>query len=216
MELTRRAFVAGLGAAALAGGRPLFATQGAAAVDAAALRRRIEALSVFGRPAGGTFADGVSRVAYSDADVAGRGYVMDLMRAAGFTPRIDPAGNIFALRPGADASLRPILFGSHIDSVPNGGNFDGDLGSLAALGVLEALDRAGIRTRHPLESVVWAAEEGVAFNRGLASSRIVAGDVAPADMEQVWNGLRRGDAIQKIGGNPARILEARRDCLDSL
>jgi beta-ureidopropionase / N-carbamoyl-L-amino-acid hydrolase len=211
MQLTRRAFVAGLGAVALTGGRQLFAEQGAASVDAAALRRRIEALSVFGRPTGGTFTDGVSRVAYSDADVAGRRYVLDLMRAAGLEARIDPAGNIFALRPGADASLRPILFGSHIDSVPNGGNFDGDLGSLAALGVLEALERAGIRTRHPLEMVVWAAEEGVAFNRGLASSRIVAGDVAPADMEQVWNGLRRGDAIKKLGGDPERILEARRD-----
>jgi N-carbamoyl-L-amino-acid hydrolase len=180
-------------------------------VDAAALRQRIEALSVFGRKAGGTFADGVSRVAYTDADVAGRGYVMDLMRAAGLTPRIDPAGNIFALRPGGDRSLKPILFGSHIDSVPSGGNFDGDLGSLAALGVLEALGRAGVRTRHPLEIVVWAAEEGVAFNRGLSSSRIVAGDVAPSDMEQVWNGMRRGDAIKKIGGDPERIMEARRE-----
>ena len=180
-------------------------------VDAAALRQRIEALSVFGRKPGGTFADGVSRVAYTDADVAGRGYVMDLMRAAGLTPRIDPAGNIFALRPGSDRSLKPILFGSHIDSVPSGGNFDGDLGSLAALGVLEALGRAGVRTRHPLEIVVWAAEEGVAFNRGLSSSRIVAGDVAPSDMEQVWNGMRRGDAIKKIGGDPERIMEARRE-----
>jgi N-carbamoyl-L-amino-acid hydrolase len=58
---------------------------------------------------------------------------------------------------------------------------------------------------------VWAAEEGVAFNRGLSSSRIVAGDVAPSDMEQVWNGMRRGDAIKKIGGDPERIMEARRE-----
>ena len=126
----------------------------AVVIDAAALRARIEALSAFGRPAGGTFADGVSRVAYSAADVAGRTYVMDLMRAAGLTPTIDPAGNIFARRGGQDPALPPILFGSHIDSVPSGGNFDGDLGSLAALSVVEALDRAKIRTRHPLEVVV--------------------------------------------------------------
>jgi N-carbamoyl-L-amino-acid hydrolase len=206
--ITRRAFLGGMAAAAVTG-IPLRGEE--PTVDAAALRQRIEALSVFGRKAGGTFADGVSRVAYTDADVAGRGYVMDLMRAAGLTPRIDPAGNIFALRPGGDRSLKPILFGSHIDSVPSGGNFDGDLGSLAALGVLEALGRAGVRTRHPLEIVVWAAEEGVAFNRGLSSSRIVAGDVAPSDMEQVWNGMRRGDAIKKIGGDPERIMEARRE-----
>jgi N-carbamoyl-L-amino-acid hydrolase len=177
-------------------------------IDAAKLRERIEALSVFGRPAGGTFADGVSRVAYSDADVAGRRYVMDLMRAAGLEPRIDPAGNIFARRAGAEPALPPILFGSHIDSVPSGGNFDGDLGSLAALGVIEALDRAGTRTRHPLEMAVWSAEEGVAFGRGLAGSRIVAGDVKPADMDAVWNGLRRADGVKKLGGNPDRIMDA--------
>jgi N-carbamoyl-L-amino-acid hydrolase len=209
--MTRRLFLcaaAGGLAAVRASGAQL---PSASHVDAAALRQRIEALSVFGRPAGGTFADGVSRVAYSDADVAGRGYVMQLMRAAGMTPRIDPAGNIFGVRPGTDPSLKPILFGSHIDSVPSGGNFDGDLGTLAAIGVIDTLNRVNTRTRHPLEVVVWAAEEGVAFNRGLSSSRIVAGDVAPSDMEQVWNGMRRGDAIRKIGGNPEAILDARRE-----
>ena len=157
---------------------------------------------MFGRPSGGTFADGVSRVAYSDADVAGRRYVIDLMRAAGLDPRVDAAGNIFGRRAGTDASLPPILFGSHIDSVPNGGNFDGDLGSLAALGALEALAAANLRTRHPLEMVIWSAEEGVAFTRGLNGSRIVAGDVKPSDMDQVWNGMTRADAIRKIGGDP--------------
>ncbi len=210
-RLPRRAFLASLAAAGLAGARATHAQSPVApAVDAAALRQRIEALSVFGRPSGGRFADGVSRVAYSDADVAGREYVMGLMRAARLAPRIDPAGNIFGRRDGADRSLEPILFGSHIDSVPSGGNFDGDLGTLAGLGLIEALDAAGVRTRHPLELVVWAAEEGVAFNRGLSASRIVVGDVAPSDMDQVWNGLRRGDAIRKIGGDPERIMEARR------
>ncbi len=179
-------------------------------IAARTLRERIEALSIFGRPAGGTFADGVSRIAYSDADVEGRRYVMGLMRAAGLQPRIDPAGNIFAKRAGGDATLPPILFGSHIDSVPSGGNFDGDLGSLSALAAIEALDAAGIHTRHPLEMVVWAHEEGFAFGRGLACSRIAAGDVTPADLDEVWNGMRRADAIRRIGGNPDRIAEARR------
>ena len=179
-------------------------------VDARALRERIEKLSTFGRPAGGTFADGVSRIAYSDADIEGGRYVMGLLTAAGLGPSIDPAGNIFARRPGAESRLPPILFGSRIDSVPNGGNFDGDLGSLSALGVLEALQSADVRTRHPLEMVVWAHEEGFAFGRGLACSRIVAGEIAAADMDEVWNGMRRGEAIRRIGGNPDRILEARR------
>ena len=211
MKVTRRGFLntATIGVAGSLVDSSIYDLQPAApVVDGARLRARIEALSMFGRPAGGTFADGVSRVAYSDADLAGRAYVMSEMRAAGLTPRIDPAGNIFARRAGTDASAPPILFGSHIDSVPSGGNFDGDLGSLAALGALEACDRAGVRTRHPLEIVVWAAEEGVAFGRGLASSRIVAGDIAKADLDQVWNGIRRADAIRRIGGDPDRVFDA--------
>ena len=209
--MNRRAFLGTLAAGTVAAHHRLFAQpQAKLAIDAAALRQRIEALSAFGRPAGGTFADGVSRVAYTDFDIAGRRYVMDLMRGAGLEPRIDPAGNIFAKREGSEPSLPPILFGSHIDSVPKGGNFDGDLGCLAALGAIDACNRAQLRTRHPLEIVVWAAEEGVAFNRGLSSSRIVAGDIGPSDMDQVWNGIRRGDAIRKIGGDPERIMEAPR------
>jgi len=207
--LTRRAFVAGLTtpiATAALRVRPLSDPR----VDGDALRSRLEHLSQFGRPAGGSFSDGVSRVAYSDADLQGREYVIGLMRAAGLDTRIDPAGNIFGRRPGGDASLKPILFGSHIDSVPNGGNFDGDLGSLSALGAIEACNAAGVTTRHPLEMVVWAHEEGVAFGRGLACSRIVAGDIKPVDMDDVWNGVRRADAIRRIGGDPDRILDARR------
>jgi N-carbamoyl-L-amino-acid hydrolase len=203
--ISRRSFLEVVAAAY--GGRAAFAVQ-QPRVDDAVLRSRLEALSLFGRPPGGTFADGVSRVAYSEADLAGRKYVIDLMRAAALDPRIDPAGNIFGRRAGTDPALPPILFGSHIDSVPSGGNFDGDLGVLSSLGVMEALAAAGIRTRHPLEMAVWSAEEGVAFGRGLAGSRIAAGEIAPADMEMVWNGLRRADAIRRIGGNPDRIMEA--------
>jgi N-carbamoyl-L-amino-acid hydrolase len=208
--LTRRDFVAAIAAPIAAGAIPQGGPAGEVSIDAAALRRRIEELSVFGRPGGGSFADGVSRVSYTDADVQGRAYVMKLIRSAGLLPRIDPAGNIFARREGTDPSLPPILFGSHIDSVPSGGNFDGDLGSLASLGAIEACTARSIRTRHPLEMVIWAHEEGVAFNRGLAGSRIAAGDIEPAHLDHIWNGLRRADAIRKIGGDPDRIMEARR------
>ena len=206
--LTRREFVGTFAAASFASVRRPAPQLRGGAVDAAQLRERLDALSRFGRPAGGTFADGVSRVAYSDADVAGRTYVMDLMRAAGLEPRLDSAGNIFARREGGEPSLPPILFGSHIDSVPSGGNFDGDLGVLASLGVLESLAASQTRTRHPLELAIWSCEEGVAFGKGLAGSRIAAGDVKPSDMDQVWNGLRRGDAIRRIGGDPDRIMSA--------
>src|SRR5689334_8616119 len=129
-------------------------------VNAARLRQHLEELSVFGRPAGGTFADGVSRVAYSDADVAGRAYVTKLIESAGLKPRVDAAGNIFARRDGSGNSLPPVLFGSHTDSVPNGGNFDGDLGTLAAIEVMQTLNESGIATRRPLEIVDWQNEEG--------------------------------------------------------
>ena len=182
-----------------------------AAIDPARLRSRLEALSVFGRPPGAGFDGGVSRLAYSDADVAGRKYVMGLIREAGLEPRIDPAGNIFARREGRDAAARPILFGSHIDSVPQGGNFDGDLGVLASIETIEAFRARAHVTRHPLEIVVWAHEESATFGRGLAGSRIVAGDLAPGDLAQTWNGITREQAIRRIGGAPARLADARRD-----
>lgn len=74
--------------------------------------------------------------------------------------------------------------------------------------MIEALAAANLRTRHSLEMVVWSAEEGVAFSRGLNGSRIVAGDFKPSDMSQVWNGMTRSDAIRKIGGDPGRVVDA--------
>ena len=200
--MNRRQF---LGTLAVA---PFAHAAGEPRVNAARLRSHLEGLSVFGRPPGGSFADGVSRVAYSDADVAGRRYVRDLMESAGLKPRIDPAGNIFARRAGTDQSLAPVLFGSHIDSVPNGGNFDGDVGSLSAIEVVRTLQEAGITTRRPLEVVIWANEEGVAYNNGLDGSRAAAGHAPVADLDLVWNGVKKADAIRKIGGDPARIAEA--------
>ncbi len=186
------------------------ASPGVPAINAARLQGHIEGLSTFGRPPGGTFADGVTRVAYSDADVGGRRYVTDLMRTAGLTPRIDAAGNIIGRREGRDPARPPILFGSHIDSVPNGGNFDGPLGTLAALEVMLALAEAGITTEHPLEMVVWANEEGVAYGSGLDGSRAAAGELREGEMEHVWNGVSRANAIRTIGGDPAQIAQARR------
>jgi beta-ureidopropionase / N-carbamoyl-L-amino-acid hydrolase len=202
--MNRRRFLASLTAAAAASARPAELR-----VDGARLRRHLEELSVFGRPAGGSFADGVSRVAYSDADVAGRAYVMRLMEAAGLKPRIDAAGNIFARRAGTDNALPPVLFGSHIDSVPNGGNFDGDLGSLAAIEAVQTLQESGTTTRRPLEIVVWSNEEGVAFNNGLAGSRAAAGEWDAGEIDTVWNGVKKSDAIRKIGGAPDKLASAR-------
>ena len=209
--MNRRAFLQTMAsAAAVLTAAPLRAQAAVPRIDGARLRQQLEALSVFGRPPGGTFADGVSRTAYSEADIAGRRYVMNLMREAGVAPRIDPAGNIFGTRAGQDAALRPILFGSHIDSVPQGGNFDGDLGSLAAIAAIRALNAAKIATHHPLEIVIWAHEEGGTFPNGLNGSRAVAGQLVPGEKDQTYNGLRKADGIRRIGGDPDRIASARR------
>jgi N-carbamoyl-L-amino-acid hydrolase len=173
-------------------------------IDADRLRQSLEGLSIHGRPAGGTFADGVSRVAYSEADIAGRKYAMQLMRAAGLEPRIDSAGNIFGRRAGNDPALQPILLGSHIDSVPSGGNFDGDLGSMAAIEVMRTLKDHGATTRRPLEMVIWSNEEG-----GLMGSRAAAGEVQPEELNRVFNGIRMADGLRRIGGDPAQLSEAR-------
>lgn len=207
--MTRRSFLLAAGTSMLA--RPARVWSQAAAsgpvIDPARLRRRLEVLSTHGRPPGGSFASGVTRVAYSVPDLTARAWLIQEIRDAGLTPRIDEAGNLYA-RWGGEMSRPAILFGSHIDSVPEGGNFDGDLGTLAALEVLQAVQTAKLQTRHPLEMVLWAHEESTAFGIGTACSRIVAGDLRPGDMDRTWNGLRRADAIRRIGGDPDRIEQA--------
>ena len=224
--ITRRAFLSGLTLAPLA---PAFrhvpvpvVSQAASrelppagspksgTVNAARLRGRLEALSLIGRPPGGTFQSGVTRVGYSPADVEGRRHVMDLMREAKLAVRIDAAGSIFGRRAGKEDGLPPILFGSHIDSVPNGGNFDGPLGTLSAIEAVQAFNEAGIVTRHPLEVVVWVNEEGVAYGNGLCGSRAAAGHLEPGELDHVWNGVKKADAIRTLGGNPEHIDAARR------
>lgn len=205
--LTRRAFLAHSTVLVLP--RRSTAQPAPPTIDAARLRARLERLSLFGRPEGGSFESGVSRVAYSEADLAARRWLLDEIASAGLTPRIDPAGSIFVRWDPMGRSTRPpLLFGSHIDSVPGGGNFDGDLGTLAALEVLQVCRAAGLTPRHPWEMVLWAHEESTAFGRGTAASRIAAGDLQAGDLDEVWNGLRRSDGIQRLGGDPTRIEQA--------
>jgi N-carbamoyl-L-amino-acid hydrolase len=152
---------------------------------------------------------GVSRVGFTEADLAGRAYVMGLMREAGLEVRIDPAGNIFGRRAGS-ASLPVLLFGSHIDSVPHGGNFDGDVGSLGAIEVIQALNEQKLETRHPLEVVIWTNEEGGRFYSGLVGSSAATG-ILPADIAERRdeNGEKLSDWLTRMGGDARRIKEAR-------
>ncbi|HEX5435557.1 MAG TPA: M20 family metallo-hydrolase [Gemmatimonadaceae bacterium] len=166
------------------------------------LLAQLHTLAAFGATAEG----GVQRVAYSDADLEARACAMDLMRAAELDVRIDAAGNIIGRRAGEDAELPPLLFGSHVDSVPNGGNYDGPLGSLAAIEVARTLTEQGVRTRHPLEVVIFQNEEG-----GLVGSRAMRGDLCAADLDRVSvSGKTIGEGIVALGGDPTALTGVRR------
>jgi N-carbamoyl-L-amino-acid hydrolase len=160
-------------------------------------------LSQFGRNAFG----GVSRVAYSDADIAARAWVKQvLMPGAQLDASIDFAGNIVGRRAGSDPSLKPIVIGSHIDSVPEGGNYDGDVGSMSAIEVAQSLAEQHITLRHPLEVAIWTNEEG-----GLYGSRAVSGQLKPAELSNhSVSGKTVSEGIVAIGGDPSRIDGVRR------
>jgi N-carbamoyl-L-amino-acid hydrolase len=169
----------------------------------------LEKLSEFGRPAGAGFEGGVTRVAFSEEDIAAREYVMRLMRDAGLTVRVDPAGNIFGRRDGSE-NLPVLLFGSHIDSVPRGGNFDGDVGSMGALEVMRALAVKNVRTRHPLEMVIWTNEEGHHFGKGLFGSSAAAGLLESSVLERRdEEGKTIADWLRRYGQDPARLADAK-------
>ncbi len=173
-----------------------------ATADPQRIERHITELSAFGaNPEGG-----VSRLAYSPADIAGREYIKELMREAGLDVRVDTAGNIIGRRTGSDQDLPVIMMGSHIDSVPQGGNYDGDVGVLGAIEVARLLREQGIVTRHPLEIVSFTDEEG-----GVVGSQAMAGRVGPEALDVMsHSGMTIRDGIRAVGGDPDRLALAHR------
>jgi N-carbamoyl-L-amino-acid hydrolase len=169
-------------------------------VNAERVNAHLTALSEFGKtPEGGT-----SRVAYSDADLKARDYAMTVMRAAQLEVGIDAAGNIVGRRAGSDAARRPLMIGSHIDSVPSGGSYDGQVGSMGAIEVAQALAEAGVRLRHPLEVLLFQNEEA-----GTIGSMAVARGLSPDDLGRVMpSGKTVRDGIRAIGGDPEKLASA--------
>ena len=166
------------------------------------LESRIFALAKFGQKENGE----TSRVAFSDADLQGRSYVIDVLKSLGLDVTIDYSGNIIGRRKGKDASKKPIAFGSHIDTVPNGGNYDGCVGSMSSIEVIQTLNENKIETDHPLELIIFSDEEG-----GLVGSRALAGELGPdafAVMNSTGNSVEEG--ISRIGGDPKKIKEVAR------
>lgn len=124
---------------------------------------------------GATPAGGAHRMALTPEDIESHRLIASWAMARGFTVEIDPVGNMFITRAGSDPALPPVAAGSHTDSQPMGGRYDGMHGVIAALEALEAIDDAGIATRHPLCAVIWNNEEGPRFNPACMGSAVHAG-----------------------------------------
>ena len=151
----------------------------------------------FGKTAKG----GIKRLALSDEDKQVRDWFRAAAEAAGLTVSVDEIGNMFATRAGTDSSLPAVAFGSHLDTQPAGGKFDGILGVLAGLEVIRTLDDAGYQTRHPLTLVNWTNEEGARFAPAMMCSGVYAGelDAAPMLAGADREGLTFAGELARIG-----------------
>ena len=150
---------------------------------------------------GATEKGGVCRLALSDADREGRQLFIRWCEEAKLAITVDKMGNIFARRPGKDTALPPVITGSHLDSQPTGGKFDGAYGVLAGLEVVRTLNDLGYETTAPLELVVWTNEEGARFAPAMTGSGVFAGvfDLEYAKGLQDVDGRRLGDELERIG-----------------
>ena len=166
-------------------------------VNGARLNTHLSELAQIGKtPEGGTH-----RVAYSEVDLQARQYAMKLMRDAKLDVAIDSAGNIIGRRAGRDHLLKPLMIGSHIDSVPEGGSYDGQVGSMGAIEVAQTLAENNVQLRHPLEVVVFQNEEG-----GTVGSSAIARGLTEEDLNIVTNSKKTiREGIKYIGGDPERL-----------
>ncbi|MGI9052304.1 MAG: Zn-dependent hydrolase [Ilumatobacteraceae bacterium] len=171
-------------------------------VDGQRLWRRIIELGEVGAIKGPDGAEGCARLALSDADRQGRDLVVGWMRDLGLEVAIDAIGNVIATRPGTDATATPVMTGSHIDTVATGGRFDGNLGVLAGLEVVETLEQHGVRTTHPIAVAFFTDEEGARFAPDMLGSLVYVGGMPleeALDIGAMDDGARLGDELDRIG-----------------
>jgi N-carbamoyl-L-amino-acid hydrolase len=173
-----------------------------ARIDIARLTARIEALGEVGAVLGPNGERGSARLALTDDDRAGRDLVVTWMRDLGLDVSIDAIGNVVATRPGRDPALAPVMTGSHIDTVRTGGRFDGNLGVLAGLEVIETLITLGITTERGVAVAFFTDEEGARFAPDMLGSLVYVGGMAleeALDVTAVDDGARLGDELSRIG-----------------
>jgi N-carbamoyl-L-amino-acid hydrolase len=161
---------------------------------------------------GGTPKGGVNRQALSPEDAAARNLLASWAKARGFSMFTDAIGNLFVRREGSDPQALPVMSGSHMDSQPTGGRFDGMYGVLAAFEALEALEDAGLKTRRPLIAVAWTNEEGSRFQPGAMGSAVFAGRNRLDDMLMVrdWKGVVLKEALaETLAAAPAPMRDGK-------
>ncbi len=175
-------------------------------IDTARLLARIDDLGQIGRIDGPNGERGNARLALTDADRAGRDLVVAWMRDLDLDVAIDAIGNVVATRAGVDHTLAPVMVGSHIDTVGTGGRFDGNLGVLAGLEIVETLAQAGVVTDRPLQVAFFTDEEGSRFAPDMLGSLVFVGGLPleqALDLVAADDGARLGDELARIGyGGP--------------
>ncbi len=166
-------------------------------IDASRLQTSMEEMARIGATAGG----GVHRLTLSDSDKNARDLFASWVKSAGLSLSVDEMGNMFARREGSDDLATPVMVGSHFDSVPNGGRFDGSLGVLAALEIVRTLNDREIATHRPIEIVNWTNEEGPRFPPSMLGSGVFAGAFERDFAYEVrdTDGMRFVDELERIG-----------------
>ena len=157
-------------------------------------------------------AGGCNRQTLTDADSAGRHLFADWCKAAGMSLGVDTMGNMFATRAGTDPEALPVYMGSHLDTQPTGGRYDGVLGVLGALEVVRSLNDTGVQTKHPIVVTNWTNEEGARFAPAMLASGVFAG---LHSQEYAYNrtdmaGKRFGDELARIGWVGTEVVGARK------
>jgi beta-ureidopropionase / N-carbamoyl-L-amino-acid hydrolase len=175
---------------------------GAMHIDVDRLMRRIDALGELGASYGPKGEWGSARLALTDADRHGRDLVVSWMRELGLEVHIDVIGNVVGTRPGRSSSAAAVMTGSHIDTVRTGGRFDGILGVLAGLEVVEQLNDRGMTTERPISVAFFTNEEGARFQPDMLGSLVFVGGMTveeALDVVAVDDGARLGDELARIG-----------------
>ncbi len=171
-------------------------------IDGGRLHERIETLGLIGEVVGQAGERGCARLALTDLDRAGRDLVVSWMADLGMLVSVDGIGNVVATRPGSEPGAAAVMTGSHIDTVRTGGRFDGNLGVLAGLEVVETLARHGVVTRRPISVAFFTDEEGARFAPDMLGSLVYVGGMpleTALDVVAVDDRARLGDELVRIG-----------------